>query len=345
MKKLTAGIIGCGRIGSLLEEDPLRGKPCTHAGGFTSLPSVKLTAGCDIDASRLKKFGKRWGVDRLYTDYRELLNQESPDIVCIATWTHLHASMVIEAARSGVKGIFCEKPLSIDLSEGRKMVRACEKNAVPLIINHERRWDPHYQKAKSIIDSGKIGEVRTIIGNALSWKPPKIPVDSHGGGALFHDGTHLTDLFLFFGGPMDWVSGHEVRPHGKKYIEETASAMLRFKSGALGFIEGGGARNYFNFELDIQGSKGRLLIGNDGRKLYLTKTSKRFTGFQELQPANFPEPKRLQSPFTGGAKDMVRCIRTGRDSVSSGRDGLKALEVILAIYQSAQSNGKRVKLK
>ena len=191
----------------------------------------------------------------------------------------------------------------------------------------------------------KIGDVRTIIGNALSWKPPKLPLKLHGGGTLFHDGTHLTDLLLFFGGPIDWVSGHEVRPYGKKYIEETVCAMIRFKSGALGFIEGGGARNYFNFELDIQGSKGRILIGNDGRKLYTTRKSSRFTGFQELKQTAFPKPKRLQSPFTSGASEMVRCIRTGQNSISNGRDGLKALEVIFSIYKSAQLNGKRIKMR
>lgn len=345
MKKLTVGIIGCGRIGSLLEEDPLRGKPCTHAGGFTSIPSVKLTAGCDIDPSRLKQFGKRWGVDRLYTDHREMLKRENLDIVCIAAWTHLHGRIVLDAARSGVKGIYCEKPLTADLAEARKLVKVCEQKKIPLIVNHERRWEFYYQKARDIIRAGKIGDVRTIIGNALSWKPPKLPLKLHGGGTLFHDGTHLTDLLLFFGGPIDWVSGHEVRPYGKKYIEETVCAMIRFKSGALGFIEGGGARNYFNFELDIQGSKGRILIGNDGRKLYTTRKSSRFTGFQELKRTAFPKPKRLQSPFTSGAREMVRCIRTGQNSISSGRDGLKALEVIFSIYKSAQLNGKRIKMR
>ena len=57
MKILKTGIIGCGRIGSLLEEDPLRGKPCTHTGGFSALPNIKMVAGCDIDENRLKNFG------------------------------------------------------------------------------------------------------------------------------------------------------------------------------------------------------------------------------------------------------------------------------------------------
>ncbi|MFQ5717825.1 MAG: Gfo/Idh/MocA family protein [Nitrospinales bacterium] len=344
MKKLKIGIVGCGRVGSLLEEDSLRGKPCTHAGGFQAPASTQLVAGCDIDSSRLKTFGKRWGVSRLYTDYREMLRQEDLDIVCIATWTSLHSEMTIAAARAGARGIYCEKPIAIDLRQAQKMVRLCERKQIPLIINHERRWDFYYQQARKIIQSGKIGEPRAIIGNALSWKPRKLPVKDYGGGALFHDGTHLTDLLLYFGGPIDWVVGHESRPDGKQYIEETACAMIQFRSGALGFIEGGGARKYFNFELDVQGSEGRILIGNGGQELYLARKSRHFTGFRELERVPFPAPKRYESPFIGGARDMVRCIRKGTQSVSSGRDGLKALEVILAVYRSARLKGRRVQL-
>ena len=345
MKKFKTGIVGCGRIGSLLEEDPLRGKPCTHAGGFSTLPAAQLLAGCDIDPESLQKFGKRWSINRLYSNYREMLEKEKLDILCIATWTPLHASMTLEAAKAGVKGIFCEKPIATNLNQARKMVRVCKEKNIPLIINHERRWDAYYQQARKLILSGKIGEIKTIIGNALSWKPQKLPVTEHGGGPLFHDGTHLTDLLLFFGGPVTWVSGHEIRPGGKKYIEETASAMLGFKSGAIGFIEGGGARKYFNFELDIQGTEGRILIGNSGRSLYITKKSRRFSGFQELEKIDFPEPTNLESPFTGGAREMIKTLRTGKAGVSTGTDGLRALQIILAVYQSAQQKGQRVTLR
>ncbi|PIQ97734.1 MAG: hypothetical protein COV67_02510 [Nitrospinae bacterium CG11_big_fil_rev_8_21_14_0_20_56_8] len=344
MRKFKVGIIGCGRIGSLLEEDPLRGKPCTHAGGFSALKNVEIAAGCDIDPNRLQRFGRRWGTGRLYTDYRKMLGNETLDIVCIATWTHLHAPMVIDAARAGVKGIFCEKPIAVDISEAKKMVRACRRHGVPLLINHERRWDPYYVKARELIQKGKIGELRTIIGNTLSWKPGKFSKARYGGGPLFHDGTHLTDLLLYFGGAVDWVSGYELRSNGKKCIEETACAMLGFKNGVMGFIEGGGARKYFNFELDIQGSEGRILIGNGGRELFLTRTSKRFTGFHELERANFPLPRKLESPFAGGARDMVRCIQSGQETRSSGQDGLEALKVIMTVYRSAQCQGKRLRI-
>jgi len=345
MKIYKIGLIGCGRIGTLLEEDKLRGKPCTHAGGFNALSNTKIVAGCDIDNYRLKKFGTRWNVGHLYEDYKEMLRQEKMDVVCVAAWTNLHAPMVMDAARSGVKAIFCEKPIALDLKDAHRMVSFCKRKNVPLVINHERRWDNYYQKAQQIIKIGKIGEIRTIIGNALSLKPGKQPTRTCGGGTLFHDGTHLTDLLLYFGGPVEWVSGHDIRLHGKRYIEETACGMIGFKNGTLGFVEGGGARKYFNFELDIQGSEGRLLIGNNGSELYLAKKSKRFTGFQELEQVPFPEPKRVTSPFESGARETLKSLRTGKDGISSGSDGLKALELIFAIYRSAQLQGKRIKLK
>ena len=345
MKTYKIGIIGCGRIGSLLEEDPLRGKPCTHSGGFSALSNVKLTAGCDIDETRLKKFGKQWNINNLYTDYHEMLSENELDVLCIATWTNQHASMALDGIRAGVKGIFCEKPIDVDLKLARKLVQTCERKNIPLFINHERRWDAYYQRAHKLIQAGKIGKIKTIIGNALSWKPSALPVSEYGGGPLFHDGTHLIDLLLYFGGPIEWVSGNETRPKGIQYIEEMACAMIGFKSGAMGFIEGGGARNYFNFELDIQGSEGRILIGNSGRQLFVTRKSKRFKGFQELEEIAFPEPKRYETPFIGGARNMIKSIQNGKPDSSSGKDALKALEIIYTIYKSAQQNGKRLKAK
>ena len=128
----------------------------------------------------------------------------------------------------------------------------------------------------------------------------------------------------------------------KSISKKPHSAMLGFKNGAVGFIEGGGARKYFNFELDIQGSEGRILIGNSGRELYITKKSRRFTGFHELEKVPFPEPKKYESPFIGGAREMLKTIRTGKAGTSTGIDGLRALEIISAVYQSAQQKGKRV---
>lgn len=344
MKKYRAGIIGCGRIGSLLEKDVLRGKPCTHAGAYSQHKDVEMVAACDIDRERLKEFGRQWGVEALYEDYKAMLEKEKLDIVSIATWTHLHCQMVVDAARSDVKGIYCEKPIAINLNEANLMLDACHKKRAKLVINHERRWDPYYLKAKELIEKGDIGELRTIVGNALSGRPEKLRTEVYGGGPLFHDGTHLTDLLRLYAGEASWVIGHEERDNGKRFIEDTAFGLIHFKNGIHASIEGGGKRRYFNFELDIQGSEGRIMIGNGVRELYRAKQSKRFSGFEELERVDFPPPKRLENPYVAGVRDLIKAMENGRESFSSGSDGKKALEIILAIYRSAERGGVRIDL-
>lgn len=329
----------------MLEEDLLRDKPCTHAGAFFANSKTEITAGCDIDEARLEKFGKKWKVKKLYADYKEMLSLEKPDIVCVATWTCLHKEMVIAAAESEVKGIFCEKPIALNSRDGQRMVDICRKNCVKLSINHERRYEYRHQKVKELVDSGAIGALKTMIGNALSSGGVRAEVKKCGGGGYFHDGTHLIDLLLYIGGDIKWVSGFEDRPHGKNYIEETAGAVLAFRSGAMAFVEGGGSRKYFNFELDIQGTTGRIIIGNATNEYYSTAPSPRYSGFTELENQAPPfgyakEPSR--NMFAVAAGDLVDSIENGRSPLSSGEDGLMALKIIEATYRSAQSGGKRI---
>lgn len=342
--KYRVGIIGCGRIASLLEDDPLRGKPCTHAGAFDVTEETKITAACDINKKRLNKFAKRWNVKKIYTEYHKMLEKENLDIISVTAWTKFHYEMVTAAAESGVRGIYCEKPMAFTLDEAKKMIKICKKNNVKLIINHERRWDPYYLKMQQLINEGKIGELKTIIGNSLSWEHEKNRVELCGGGPMFHDGTHLTDILRFFAGEPDWVSAYEERPDGAKYIENTIIGIIQFIKGTRAFIEGGGRRNYFNFELDLQGTEGRIIIGNSARKLYITNKSNKFSGFKELERIELPEPDKKYSPFTSGVKDLVKCIENEGESISSGEDGKKALEIILALYKSARNDGKKISI-
>lgn len=340
---LTAALIGTGRIGCLLEDDPLRGKPCTHAGALAATGRVRITAAADPDPERLARFGREWGVGLLYPSHRELLEKERVDILAVASPTSTHCGIVTEAARSGkVRGIYCEKPIALTLPEADLMVSACEQAGVALVIGHERRFGNHFIRARELVRQGALGEIRTVIGQALSAEPPALPRVDAGGGPLFHDGTHLTDLLGYFCGPVEWVIGRVGRAHGPRNVEHTASAMLGFESGATGFIEGGGRRRYFAFELEIQGSEGILSIGNRPPQLRLTRPSPRFSGFSELQPAEFPACVP-NNGFTAGFESLIRRIESGEESVSTGRDGRRALEIILAVYESAAKGGKRVR--
>ena len=92
--KHKAAVIGCGRIGGMLEDDPFRQHPCTHAGALKGNPSIDIVAACDTDPERLEAFGRIWGAGRLYSGYAELLEKEKDlDIVSVCTWTESHCKI------------------------------------------------------------------------------------------------------------------------------------------------------------------------------------------------------------------------------------------------------------
>ena len=342
--RLTAAVIGCGRIGWLLEKDPLRGKPCTHAGALSAIRSVRIVAAADPDRQRRQAFANFCDLRSLYPDHRELLRAHRVDILAVAAPTETHCRIVTEAAESGrVKGIYCEKPIARTLEEADRMIAACRKNRVALLTGHERRFCAHFMRARRLVRQGVIGAVRTVIGQALSGEPGAVPRAEAGGGPLLHDGTHLTDLFGYFCGPAEWVIGQVKRAHGPRMIEHTAAGLVGFASGAQGFIEGGGRRGYFAFDMEIQGEKGILRVGNNPPRLWLSRRSRRLTDFSELEERKFPDFKP-NNGFVAAFEALIDEISTGVPSLSTGLDGRAALELILALYQSAARGGRKVRL-
>ncbi|MFH0926697.1 MAG: Gfo/Idh/MocA family oxidoreductase [bacterium] len=348
MPQYKTAIIGCGRIGCLLEDDPLRPHPCTHAGGYSALKKTHLVAACDINKERLIAFGKRWNVQRLYEDYKDMLVKEDIDIISIASWTETHSQMVIDAACRGIKGIFCEKPIALNLKQADEMLAACNTHKTHLVINHERRWEAPYIKAKGLINSGRIGTIRTIVGNVLCGKPItgdwRSILKRAGGGPLLHDGTHLFDMMRFLAGDVEWVSGHVERRNKDIGVEDIASGQLYFKNGVNGLFESGGLRNYFSFELDIQGSNGRILVGNGISGLWIAEKSRRYSGFSDLVPKPSPFKKKPVNSYIECIRELIKAIEGNGQSCSTGLDGRAALELVMAVYESARLNGARVTL-
>ena len=108
---MKVAVIGCGRIGALLEDDPLRYHPCTHLGAWMATSDVEVVGACDLKEDRLLYCRERFGVKKLYTDYRQMLAVERPDIVSIASDTETHAEILAACVEAGVKGVFLEKPV------------------------------------------------------------------------------------------------------------------------------------------------------------------------------------------------------------------------------------------
>ncbi len=166
-----AGLVGCGRVGALWDLDNDPPVPLTHAGALSLLPQVSLMTGASRGRSHLEAFGRRWGVHALYGDYREMLAKERLDLVTIATHPGLHRDIVEHAVRAGVRAIFCEKPLTLDLEDADAIVAACRSAGCLLSVNHSRRWHPAYLKARELLQAGAIGELVSMSGVCQGCKP------------------------------------------------------------------------------------------------------------------------------------------------------------------------------
>jgi predicted dehydrogenase len=338
-------LIGCGRIGALLEEDPLRIKPCTHYGGARAA-GLAVTHACDIDPARRARFAEiaHLAPSRLYASYEELIGEHRPPLVIVAAWTRVHADIVMYAARNGARVIVCEKPLCGDLALAKRMLRTCSRYGARLIVNHERRYDARYRAVKRLIETGAIGEPRTVHASILTGPRRGAAAAGEGGGVLLHDGTHMVDMIRFLFGDLAAVEGEFTRDGRRKGFEDRALARLRTKSGVEIFLEAGGSRRYFVFELDISGTDGRIIIGNGYQELRRAGRSRLYAGFRDLLPAPFPSFRRV-SAFTEVYREARRVLNDPHAPVSSsGLDGYRALEAVHALYLSSARGRKRVEL-
>lgn len=335
--KINSALIGCGRIGFMLENDPLRNKPCTHYGGALSA-GIKFNYACDINADRLNLFAQKAKIKQqfLFSDYNELLKQAKLDLAVISANTSEHYKIIKSCAENKVKVIVSEKPLTAEIRTADEILNICSKNSVILITNHERRYDPYYQTAKHLIDSGNLGKLISIRGSMMTSSHRENSLAENGGGPFLHDGTHLVDMIRFFSGEIIYVNSEFQRYSRNKGFEDYIACHMKSENGVHIFAEAGGNCSYFAFELDIVLSKGRIIIGNGYRKLYTPKESSFYTGFRDLSEIIFPTPKNKHNSFTNLYRE-VKSVLSNKTNIitSSGLDGYKALEVINAAYLSS----------
>lgn len=351
MTKYRGGLVGCGRIGTLWETDPPT--PLTHAGAMAVHPQIDLVAGSSRGEAHLQWFGKRWGVDALYLDYRQMLEREQLDILCIATHPGLHWPIVEAAVAAGVKGIFCEKPLALSLSDGDAIVAACRRANCVLSVNHSRRWDPVHIKAKAMVEQGLIGEVVSLLGICQGIKPyPAWVADEEG--PLIHDAVHTFDLFRMFGGDVASVVGTAQRRKQPFHVEDVSDAIFHFKNGVNGVAVVSELTRYNRFELEIQGTDGLIVLGNQGDRWYqsvdrtdrLNEPDPRIEWYS-LTPEPFPDVPEVSS-IQAAMEELVACLDAPANQRptprSTGEDGVASLEMVMAIYESQRRGNTLVDL-
>lgn len=343
MADFKAGIIGLGRIAWKFEDDPKRIRPASHAGALSALQGVKLVAGAARREESAIEFMKRWNTQKAYTDYKAMIDENELEIIGIATNPETHAQIVKDIAGSGVKGILCEKPLALSLKDADEMLEACEKHKVILMTMHNRRWNGIYRKAKEMIESGEIGTVNNVVGICQGCKPSK-NWQSEFEGPLLHDATHLFDILRFLFGDVEWLISDLERADREARVEDNAYSLMRFRNGVYATTLVNERTDYMRFEIEIQCSKGIMVLQTNSASLMRYNESRYASGFKELTPDVFP-PVTPMNPYLEAYQELLASVRQGRNiSVSTGEDGRKALEIIMAIYDSKRFQNALIRL-
>lgn len=330
--KYRAAVIGCGRIGMLMELDEKRPKPATHAAAYAQHPRFELAALADLDPEKQKAAKKMYPQVEIFSNAGEMMEKIKPDIVSIAAFHSAHHPMVLAAAKHKVPVIVCEKPISDKLEEGREMIDVCKKSGSKLIINHIRRFDPFLKEWRDKVAGGLVGEIQQA--RALYAI------------GLYHMGTHLVDLVRYYLGDVEWVSGFENRrAHTAVAGDWCVDGILGLKSGARVAIQSVNVKDWSTLELRILGTKGEIFVRDLGRVIEHTpiSESKEYGGFHELHvdARNIYEAKN-QVYFAGLANHVAEVLDGKAEPASTGEDSLRALQVLSALRKSGESDGKKI---
>ncbi|HEX2999276.1 MAG TPA: Gfo/Idh/MocA family oxidoreductase, partial [Armatimonadota bacterium] len=258
-----AAIIGTGGIAPI------------HVGYYREHPRTQLIAASDVREAVVQEFGKKYGVPHCYTDYRELLEREKPDVVSICTWLPTHPEIAIAVAEAGVRGILCEKPMSVHLGDARQMVVVCAKLGTALAIHHQRRFWAPLVEARRRVAAGEIGTPLTGIWRAV--------------GGMLNNGAHGVDIHRFVLGDPEpaWVMAQLERKTNRwergVMIEDRVTANIRFHNGYELALE---------VDMDerampcwyVFGSEGLIKLEGGETILYRRGAAKVLTGSAEPDP-------------------------------------------------------------
>ena len=341
------GIIGCGMISRF------------HAKAVADLKGAKVVACFDSFTAAADKLGAEIGC-QVYHDLDAMLADSRVDVVMICTPSGVHMEPAVAAAKAG-KHIIVEKPLDITLKRCDAMIAAAQKAGVVLSTIFPSRFHQSSQLLKKAIDGGRFG--RLTMGDAyVKWFRTQEYYDSgawrgtwalDGGGALMNQAVHSVDLLLWLMGPAVEVSAYTATlAHQRIEVEDVAVATVKFASGALGVIEASTATWPGELKrIEISGDAGSAVLREED--LAVWKFAKETKADEKIrqQMANrtqtgggAADPKAIgHHGHMLQFQDVLNAIKKGTQPLIDGPEGRRAVELILAIYKSAES-GKPVKL-
>jgi predicted dehydrogenase len=343
-------IVGCGMIAGF------------HLKALAEIEGAHVVAVVDSVPAALERFASANKLKcGLYNSLGPALERRDVDIVIVSTPSGAHLESAVAAAEAG-KHVVVEKPLEVTLERCDRIIEACDRNKVKLCTIFPSRFADANVVLKQAVDAGRFGRL-TLGETTCKWWRPQSYYDQggwrgtkalDGGGALMNQAIHNVDLLMWMMGQPTQVSGSiATLAHERIEVEDTAAAWLRFRNGALGVIQATtSVWPGLPKTIAVHGDRGTVVIEQEDLLRW------------EFNPEG-PHDKAIRERFaqktgaSGGSSnpaaishvyharqlaDFVQAIQAGRQPLVDGREGRRAVEVILAIYQS-DATGRPVEIK
>lgn len=339
-RPIKVALVGCGRIAN------------NHFGAFEKhAERMQLVDVCDIDPVALMQAVDRTGA-RGHLSLAKLLEVSDADLVILTTPSGLHPEQAIEAARAGMH-VMTEKPMATRWHDGLRMVKACDEAGVRLFVVKQNRRNATLQLLKRAVEQKRFGKIYSVALNVF-WTRPQDYYDSakwrgtweFDGGAFMNQASHYIDLLDWIAGPVESVMAYTGTLARDIEVEDTGVAAIRWRNGAMGTLNVTMLTYPKNMEgsITILGEKGSVRIGG--------------IAVNEIQTWEFSEPHEDDEKVKNASYEttsvygfghplyydnVINTLRGNAEAETDGREGLKSLELLIAMYLSAR-DGKRIAL-
>ena len=350
MKTVKVAVIGIGNMGS------------AHASCIVKneIKGMSLTAVCDISHKKLETFSEKYPHIKCYESYEKLFEDKVCDSVIIAVPHPLHAQIAISAFNHGLN-VMREKPADITDSKGIKLNAEAQKSGKVFGIMFNQRTNPLYQKAREIVKSGSLGELKRTVWIITNWFRTQSYYDSgdwratwsgEGGGVLLNQAPHNLDLWQWICGMPESVTAFcDVAKYHNIEVEDDATIFTRYKNGATGvFMTSTGECPGTN-RLEISGDLGKIVLENGVLKWFKLKIP--ISTVIEESSEDFAkidydyEEIKQESPETahkGILQNFANAILKGEELLAPGVDGINELTLSNAAYLSQWQGNREITL-
>ena len=345
MEKLRFGLVGIGNMGG------------THMKSLYDgmIADAELKAVCDIDPEKRKRAQELDGVT-VFEDYQDLLTSGLIDAVIIATPHYLHPVIAKEAFAAGLH-VLTEKPAGVRASDVLSMNEAAKNSGKVFGIMWNQRTNPLFQKAREIVQSGRLGTPKRLVWIITNWYRTQAYYNSgnwratwsgEGGGVLLNQSPHNLDLWQWIFGMPDELSAScfEGKWHNIE-VEDDAVITGFYKNGATAtFITSTGEYPGTN-RLEISGSRGKMVIEKGKLNLHLLERDEREFCFSD--PNGFPHYEVSEETYgqterepahNGILQNFTNAVLRGEDLLAPGYDGIKEITISNAAYLSSWTEKK-----